>query len=66
MTSQAGQQIMTVQVLPNISRSKGNQVIKFGHLKKYSMRSIFLEKLSRKLGSETISRPFLFFKKALR
>ena len=32
MTSQTGQQIITIQILPNISRSKGNQTMKFGQL----------------------------------
>ena len=30
MTSQTGQQIITIHILPNISRSKGNQGIIFG------------------------------------
>ena len=32
MTSQAGQQIITIRILPNISRSEGNQTMKFGQL----------------------------------
>ena len=32
MTSQTGKQISTIHVLPNISRSKGNQAMKFGQL----------------------------------
>ena len=31
-------------VLPNISRSKGNQTVKFGHLLEYNTRNIFLKK----------------------
>ena len=34
MTSQTGQQIITIHILPNISRSKNNKVMKFGQLKK--------------------------------
>ena len=30
MTSQPGQQTVTIHILPNISRSKGNQTLKFG------------------------------------
>ena len=37
MTSQTGQQITTIHVLPNISRSKNNQTMKFGQVTKYSM-----------------------------
>ena len=32
MMSQTGQQIITVHILPNMSRSKSNQAIKFGQL----------------------------------
>ena len=32
MTSQTGQQLITIDILPNISKSKGNQAMKFGHL----------------------------------
>ena len=32
MTSPPGKQIITIHILPNISRSKGNQTIKFGQL----------------------------------
>ena len=42
MTSQTGKQIITINVLPNISRSKDSQAMKFGQLKKYSVRNIFL------------------------
>ena len=31
-------------MLPNISRSKGNQTMKFGQLIKYNMRNVFLKK----------------------
>ena len=30
MTSQPGQQTITIHILPNVSRSKGNQAMKFG------------------------------------
>ena len=32
MTSQTGQYISTIHILTNISRSKGNQAMKFGQL----------------------------------
>ena len=44
MTSQPGKQTIAIHVLPNISRSKGNQTMKFGQLTEYNMRIIFLEK----------------------
>ena len=48
----------TVNILPNISKSKGNQAMKFGQLLEYNMKIIFLEKLSTKLDGETNPRPF--------
>ena len=44
-------------MLPNISRSKGNQAIKFGQLIEYNMRNIFVEKSYTKCAGETIPRP---------
>ena len=43
MTSQTGQHIITIHILPNISRSKDNQPIKFGQLIEYNMRNNFSE-----------------------
>ena len=37
MTSQPGYQAVTIHILFNISRSKGNQTMKFGQLIEYSM-----------------------------
>ena len=42
MTSQPGKQTIAIHILPNISRSKDNQKIKFGQLIEYNMRNIFL------------------------
>ena len=49
---------MAIHMLPNISRSKSNQTVKFGQLINYNMRHIFLEKLYTKYGGEAIPRPF--------
>ena len=62
---QAGQQIITIKTLFNISRSKDNHSMKFGHLIKYDVRSIFLQTSSRKWGGETSLRPLFAFKKSL-
>ena len=43
---------------PNISRSKGNQTMKFGQLVECNMRNIFLEKSCIKYGGRTSPRPF--------
>ena len=45
-------------MLPNISRRKGNEKLKFNELIEYSIRNIFIEKSYRKCGGETIPRPF--------
>ena len=58
MTSQPGKQTITVLILSNISRSKGNQTKKLGQLIKYKMTIIFHEKSYAKCGRETIPRPF--------
>ena len=44
MTSQTGQQIITVHILPGISRSKDNQAMKFGQSIEYNVREIFIQK----------------------
>ena len=49
---------MLIHILPNISRSKGNQTMKFDQLIEYNIRNIFLEKSYTKYGGETSLRPF--------
>ena len=56
MTSQPGQQTIAMHILPNISRSKGNQTINQAIEK--NMKAIFLEKPYIKYGGETSPRPF--------
>ena len=46
-----------MHTLPNISRSKGNEAMKFGQLLEYNMRSISDEKLHTKCAGENIPRP---------
>ena len=58
MTSQSGKQTIVIHILPNISRSKANQTMKFGQLIEYNLRNIFLEKSYIKCGRETIPEPF--------
>ena len=47
-----------MHILPNVSRSKGNQIMNFGKLLEYNMRNIFLEKSNTKCGGETSPRHF--------
>ena len=53
----AGRKIIEIQILPNISRSKGNQAMKFGQLIKLNLRNIFSQKSCKKWGRDTSSRP---------
>ena len=57
MASQPGYQTIVVHILPNISRSKGNQKVKVGQLMEFNMRNIFLEKSYTKCDGETSPRP---------
>ena len=43
MTSQNGQQMITIHTLPNFSRHKDNQTKKFDLLIKHNVRNIFSE-----------------------
>ena len=45
MTSQPENLIIAIPILPNISKSKGNQIMKFGQLIEYNMRNIFSWKI---------------------
>ena len=50
-----------MHMLPDISRSQGNQTMKFGQLIEHKMGNIFLPKLCTKCGGET--NPKTLFKK---
>ena len=56
-TSQTGQQIVTIHMLSNILRSKGNRTLRFGQLIEYNMRNIFQEKSYTKCGGKVSPRP---------
>ena len=62
VTSQPGTPIISIHILPNILRSKGNQTIKFNQLIEYYRRNILLEKPYTKCSGawngETIPRRF--------
>ena len=59
MTSQAGQQIIPIHILPNNSEGKDSQTIKFGQLIEYNMTNIFLKKSCTKFGEEAVPDPFM-------
>ena len=59
MRWQFGKQILTMHILPNISKSKRNQIMKFGQLIEYNMTNIFFfEKSFIKCVGESNPRPF--------
>ena len=58
MTSRSGYQTISIHILSDISRSKGNQTMEFGQLTDYDIRNIFLENWYTKFGGDTIPRPF--------
>ena len=58
MMSKPGKQTIAIHILPNISRSKDNQTMKFGQLIECNMRNIFLQKSYTKCSGETSPRPF--------
>ena len=65
MTPQTGQQVITIRILRNISRSKCNQTMKFGQLLGYNREifvlaniNVFLEKSYTKCDGEASPRVF--------
>ena len=63
MASQTGQQIIVIHKLPNISRNKGNQAMKFGQIIK---REKYLSsKIRQNEAGRLVPDLFLLFKKAL-
>ena len=61
MTSQPGFQAIAILILPNISKGKGSQTMKFGQLTEYHKRNIFPQLLCRKWGKETSFRTLFIF-----
>ena len=56
---------MTIHVLPNISRSKSNQTMKFGQFIEYYRSNIFFKNYAKNELGRLVPDLFLFFKKAL-
>ena len=57
MMSQPGKQTIARHILPNISRSTGNQKIKFGKLIEHNFRKRFLEKPYNKIAKPFSKKP---------
>ena len=64
MTSQPGQQTIEMHILPNISRSKGNQAMKFGQVIEDN-KIFFFERHAENEPRKLVPDLFLFSKKAL-
>ena len=56
MTSELGYKIFSMHILPNFSKNKDNQTMKFDQLLECNMRNVFLRKSYAKCGRETIPR----------
>ena len=65
MTSQPGYQIITIQILPNISRCKGNQTMKNWSVNTVTITKeiIFFKTHSGNLAKRLVLDLFLFFQK---
>ena len=57
MTLQPEKQAIAIHILPNISRTKGNQTMKFGQLMKHNMKNILLKNHAQNVVGN-YSRPF--------
>ena len=55
MALQSGLQTITIHMLPNILKSKGNQKMTFGQLIEYNKRKTLLHKSFKKRGKKTCS-----------
>ena len=64
MTSQPGLQTIAMHILPNISQSKGNQTMKFGHLIEYNKINIFSKNYAENEAGRLVPDLFLFFENA--
>ena len=65
MTSQPGEQTITIHILSNISQSKGNQTMKFDLVIEYNKGNIFFKKHAENETERLIPDLFFFLKKAL-
>ena len=59
MMSQPGLPIIAIHICLNISRSKGNQSMKFGQLIGYNMRNIFVQNHTQNVLEKLFPGPFL-------
>ena len=60
MTLYNGKQIIAIHILPNVLRSKDNQLIEYT---KYNMRNISIQRQAENEARRLVTDLFLFFKK---
>ena len=63
MTSEPVQKKFAVHTLPNVSRGKSNQPMKFGKIIKYNKKINFFRNHAENVAGRLVSDLFLFFKK---
>ena len=59
MTPQPRKKTIAIHILPNISKSKGNQKMKFGQLIEYNMRNNFLKNRKQNAMEKVVPELFL-------
>ena len=58
MTSKTGKQTIAMHILTNISKSTGNQIVKFGQSIEYNIKNIFLENHTQNVVEKLSLDPF--------
>ena len=58
MKPELRKETIALHILPNFSRSKCNETMKFGQFIKYNISNIFFSKTFTKCGGETSPRSF--------
>ena len=64
MTSQPGLKTIAIHILPNISRSEGNQTKKLGQLIEHNKKNTFFKSYAKNKAGRLVPELFLFFEKA--
>ena len=62
MASQIEHQITIIHIFSNVSRSKCNQTMKFGQLRGYNRRNIFLKTHTQNGAEKLVPDPFIKIK----
>ena len=64
MMSKPGVQTIAIDILPNISQSKGDWTMKFGWLTEHNKKNTFFKNYVENKAERLVPDLFLFFKKA--